>query len=84
MGTKRTEPDDAKFRQRQRYYRRNKALILAKAKLRYQAERDQRLEVAKMVREELHKRSLLETQEPDEPQEQELPWFQRLKEKFRL
>lgn len=60
MGATRIEPDDAKFKARQRYYRKHKQDILAKAKVRYAAERDLRCEIAQKVRKEVQARRLKE------------------------
>lgn len=53
MGATRIEPDDAKFKARQRYYRKHKQDILAKAKVQYAAERELRREIAQKVRKEV-------------------------------
>ena len=79
MGATRIEPDAAKFRARQRYYRKHKQDILAKAKAKYAAEKDLRREIAQKVRKEVQEARLKGLAQSQGLVNQ---WIQRLKSKF--
>lgn len=67
MGNRRTQPNDAIFRARQRYYRKNRARLIAKATALYQRMKEEKLQEKREHENGLKRESSASSQKQAQP-----------------